>query len=514
MTAAVSNDYQRKAHFTFIWTIENASALFVSCVESPAFTVQSMEKTKWKLNANCYGGFQLDSIALGIRKLEDNGPDSIEIEIELSVLAADGSPLGMLMSKKQFAGTDIYWLPELTAIDEILSLRAELLPNDTLTVRCRMWRTGSEISKEDTCFARTRMSVDRRSCVWAIREFSKIPPDQKRTHILNPTSHGSPKLILNLFLCERDRKTYVNIQIDQNSAGTHHYIFCKLSLLDSDGKVVYSEELGEYIKVGSRKKDCSFFEFLEKDKLESDKSPLLPNDVLTLRCEFQIQTDPVWSRIEHYRYSNLEDLEPTIVEMPEMHHGRPDLSFTVCCPFKKAFEDLYGDESLSDVSLRAGSKSFPAHKNVLSVRSPVFEAMFTRDMREKTSNIVDIPDLNAETLNRLLLYIYKNTVQELQWESAMDLFRAADKYQLLDLGKKCSFSLKSNLSLTNVCSILSLADMHEDGDLRKTAVDFISEHDDEVFNSNEWKNFKMENFQLASEVIERIPLIKIKNLLS
>ncbi|GBN37600.1 Speckle-type POZ protein [Araneus ventricosus] len=499
-----SNECQRKAHFTFIWTIENANALLVCMtVESPTFIMQSMENTKWKLKNNI---FVNGTIHLAIERQEDNGPDSIEIEFELSVLAADGSPLRMGKSEKEFKCTTQYYISSFQRRDEIFFYKiAETFPNDALTVRCRMWRAEAEISKVDACFARTRLSVDRRCSIWALREFSRLQPEKKRSHRLYPTLDGSPQLILSLFLKERNGKNYVNIQIDQNYATRDNYIYSKISLLDSDGKVVHSVEGQEYID-SNFVEVLTFEEFFEKDELMNDKTSLLPNDVLSLRCEFIINAEPVWSRIENYRYLNLEELESLTTEKSEMHLSEQGESIIACCPFKKAFEGLYGEEGLSDINLQAGATSLPAHKTVLSARSPVFKAMFTQDKRENISKIIDIPDMDGDTIRRLLLYIYKDTVQDLEWKSARDLFRAADKYQLLDLKKKCSLFLKSNLSVSNVCHVLILADMHKDGNLRKGVEDFISKHDNIVFDSDEWKKFKEENFRLALEIMERIIL--------
>ncbi|GBL94354.1 hypothetical protein AVEN_199392-1 [Araneus ventricosus] len=115
--------------------------------------------------------------------------------------------------------------------------------------------------------------------------------------------------------------------------------------------------------------------------------------------------------------------------------------------------------------------------------------MFTKNMKEKTAKYVDISDISADTLRRLLLYIYTNIVDELQWEDASDLFRAADKYELLDLRAKCSYFLKAKLSSSNACGILVLADMHHDENLLQAAQDFISQ-DSEIFYSDAWRNLK------------------------
>ncbi|GFR29110.1 tdpoz3 [Trichonephila clavata] len=76
---------------------------------------------------------------------------------------------------------------------------------------------------------------------------------------------------------------------------------------------------------------------------------------------------------------------------------------------KEDFETLYAEGILSDVKLRTANFTFQAHKNILSVRSPVFRAMFTTEMKEKTQECIDIPDLEDDTLHKMLLYVYTNS---------------------------------------------------------------------------------------------------------
>ncbi|GBN14530.1 hypothetical protein AVEN_138427-1 [Araneus ventricosus] len=298
MGAEASKNSGRKPNFTFIWTIENGSALLVSrYLESPQFIAHSIAKTKWKLMVNTE--FRHETLHLDIQREEDSGPDTIEIEFELSILSDNGSVSGMQTGKETFPISHCFHLKIFEDRHEVFfRRRAEFLPNDTLTVRCRMWRTGTEISRSETWFARTRLGLDRRCFVWVIKEFSSLRPEQKRTHFVNPTPHGSPQLILSLFLSERNGKNYVNIEIGQNDATRYYNMFCKCSLLESDGRVVHSEKTESVISLHFRKV-CIFQEFLEKDKLMNKESSLLLNDELYLRCEFQIEADPVWSRIEN-----------------------------------------------------------------------------------------------------------------------------------------------------------------------------------------------------------------------
>ncbi|GFR29112.1 TD and POZ domain-containing protein 3 [Trichonephila clavata] len=128
---------------------------------------------------------------------------------------------------------------------------------------------------------------------------------------------------------------------------------------------------------------------------------------------------------------------------------------------KEDFEKLYAEDILSDVQLSTATQTFHAHKNILSARSPVFRAMFSNDMKEKIEECVPVPDLEADTVHRMLLYMYTNALKGLHWESATKLYAAADKYQIVALKNKCSSFLICSLCPSNLCEILMLSDMQD-----------------------------------------------------
>ncbi|GBM76951.1 TD and POZ domain-containing protein 4 [Araneus ventricosus] len=478
-------------HFTYIWTIENMS---LPCyVRSPPFTVKEMEMTKWSI---VVVHENLEFLELYIQR-QDEGPNSIEIKYELSFLDIDGLPLIKKVNINKFDNSSCFILDKFVNTEVFLRRRAEFLPKDALTIRCRMWRTGTEISHPDLCFARTRLRPDRHFFVWAIREFSTLQREQEKKIILNTTSTG--ELTFNLFLTENDGEEYVNISTRISNDEDSDYYTVKICLLDFEGKVVHSKEDSLYFW-----KDSEFHNFFKKGRLMDDKKSLLPNDVLSLRCEVETNAKPVWSVIENYRYFNSMSLGIITTDAGEILRWEQDETSNVASSFTKAIKSLLEEGTLSDVSLRAGSQSFPAHKCILSARSPVFKAMFGGDMKEKTSKCVEIPDLDEDTLSKLLSYIYADTVGELQWRGAVDLYRAADKYELLDLKRRCSTFLKSDLSVSSVCAVLGVADLHHDRELREAGQDFVMGQGAEFFTSDTWRSFKEENSKLAWEIMERI----------
>ncbi|GIY32285.1 speckle-type POZ protein [Caerostris extrusa] len=97
--------------------------------------------------------------------------------------------------------------------------------------------------------------------------------------------------------------------------------------------------------------------------------------------------------------------------------------------------------------------------------------------------------------------MYTDACGDLHWESASQLYAAADKYQIPSLKDECSSFLKANLDAANACDALMLADLHQDEHLKSATSEFILKHDKEIFKSDEWKRLIQINGQLAFETM-------------
>ncbi|GFQ83385.1 tdpoz3 [Trichonephila clavata] len=127
--------------------------------------------------------------------------------------------------------------------------------------------------------------------------------------------------------------------------------------------------------------------------------------------------------------------------------------------------------------------------------------MLTTDMKEKIQECVDVSDLEDDTVRRMLLYVYTDALEDLQGESALKLYAAADKYEIVTLKSKCGSFLQCNLCPNNLCEVLVLADMHGDADLKEAAQNYILRHEQEIFRSEKWAEFIKKNATLAAETM-------------
>jgi hypothetical protein len=98
------------------------------------------------------------------------------------------------------------------------------------------------------------------------------------------------------------------------------------------------------------------------------------------------------------------------------------------------FQELFDDMSFSDVIFKVGGSEFPAHKIVLAARSEVFKAMFQHPTKEKSTNHVEIEDIEPEIFKELLRFIYTGRLTAATMEKmAVGLLVVADKYLLTEL---------------------------------------------------------------------------------
>ena len=105
-------------------------------------------------------------------------------------------------------------------------------------------------------------------------------------------------------------------------------------------------------------------------------------------------------------------------------------------------------------------KMIPAHKFVLSIGSPVFEAMFYGELAE-TRDSIELPDCEYESLLELFRYLYSDEVN-LSGSNVMGVLYLAKKYIVPSLVDKCSQYLQDHLQPENVFNILTIAEKYEE----------------------------------------------------
>lgn len=139
------------------------------------------------------------------------------------------------------------------------------------------------------------------------------------------------------------------------------------------------------------------------------------------------------------------------------------------------YASLLTNEQLSDVTIQVGKEKFYAQRAILSVRSPVFAAMFQSGMQEAKLSLITIKDFKPAVFQEVLRFIYTDKVKGLN-KMAHDLLAAADKYELNKLRKMSETYLLGNLCRETILQTLVLADLYHAQQLKDCAVQFICDN--------------------------------------
>ncbi|XP_062017462.1 BTB/POZ domain-containing protein At1g55760 [Rosa rugosa] len=115
----------------------------------------------------------------------------------------------------------------------------------------------------------------------------------------------------------------------------------------------------------------------------------------------------------------------------------------------------------TDIIINASDGSIGAHRAVLAARSPVFQSMFSHDLKEKERSTIDICDMSIDACQAFLNYMYGNIGQEEFLTHRLALLRAADKYDISDLKDACHESLLEDIDAKNVLDRLQNASLYE-----------------------------------------------------
>jgi len=118
-----------------------------------------------------------------------------------------------------------------------------------------------------------------------------------------------------------------------------------------------------------------------------------------------------------------------------------------------------------------------------------------------------IEDIKSETIDALIRWIYQVEVDNIE-DIAMELYHAADKYDISFLKEKCIKILANSLSTENFAPRLILAHKFSEERLKKYILNFIREEYNNLKRlmvSDEWMKLCSEDPGEAKKIVAEIP---------
>lgn len=163
---------------------------------------------------------------------------------------------------------------------------------------------------------------------------------------------------------------------------------------------------------------------------------------------------------------------------------------TLAIDFKHIFNSSLGSDVTLTVDGHPGPPIF-AHRVILATRSDTFKAMLFQGMSESIKRDISFKDIQFSILSLLVEYLYTDTV-EITTQNVVEVFMAADRFQVTRLRLLCENFFFQNISDDNVCNILELTDKYHASSLRQFCVNWILCNFGEMLLSDDYLNLNKE----------------------
>jgi N-acetylneuraminic acid mutarotase len=134
---------------------------------------------------------------------------------------------------------------------------------------------------------------------------------------------------------------------------------------------------------------------------------------------------------------------------------------------------LNNSDMFSDIVFLVEERPIHAHKAILAVQCPHFNAMFGSGMRESTAEEIAIPGWDYAPFLCMLEFLYTGTIADFSVGMAVELLPLADHYTLDRLRLLCESVLVHNVDAENVCTLFVVAHRSSAAALKKRCLNYI-----------------------------------------
>mmetsp|Transcript_22167 Transcript_22167/g.28738 ORF Transcript_22167/g.28738 Transcript_22167/m.28738 type:complete len:350 (+) Transcript_22167:75-1124(+) len=159
------------------------------------------------------------------------------------------------------------------------------------------------------------------------------------------------------------------------------------------------------------------------------------------------------------------------------------------------------NSQFSDIQIKCGGTVFQCHKVILAAASDVFQSMFSHNnMSESQNSLLSIGDMQPTTVAQMLEFIYTGETAGVQ-ENALNLFAAADKYNLQSLKMECEEAIFLQIDSQNAAETLLSAHLHGSDFLKNSACEYISANISQLWNTPGVQNLVINYPALLTETL-------------
>ncbi|XP_075153433.1 protein roadkill-like [Haematobia irritans] len=333
----------------------------------------------------------------------------------------------------------------------------------------------TNITGDDQLWYCDRVKVTNVSYTWKLEKFSSFNGETTSPEFNSPSSGCTDiNTQWQLAISKISKIVILKVQLVASDQNVIKFQF-RASIMYG-GEIIASEIGGNSFCTATSKDVFIFPRLMECEDFQTKS-----DDTLTILCKINIVSD----LLDNGFNSEIENCNATESTESRLFSDMSKLLYT---------------GKFSDITLTVDGKELKAHKNILSLRSEVFAAMFDYDeLKENTSNCIIIEDLHYDIACEMLRFIYSNKSSNLD-VMALDLLAAADKYALKELKRLCELSLYRNIAIDTVLPILVYADRHSSFTLKLWTFHFIKINMEKIIQTTEWQTMLCNYIDLVEEI--------------
>ncbi|KAL7080100.1 hypothetical protein ACQ4LE_000420 [Meloidogyne hapla] len=244
---------------------------------------------------------------------------------------------------------------------------------------------------------------------------------------------------------------------------------------------------GVRVDISSRNEELDFRKYAESSKFSMNnikRAELLEGSLL-LYCEIE------------FLPSNLK-----------REHDEIDVDYSPANKSQNLLIKMFRLGTLADCVIKIDNQKINVHRCVMAQNSKVFHRMLEqKGMVEAQKGEINIVDSSFECFNAMLEYFYSGEINKNILEKfAEELFILADKYEVLQLREICERFISLKINSTNFAKRIRYAQTHGLPQVEKACVNYISTNKKTFLVSNEWKEFKLNNKDMANKLLEYVAL--------
>ena len=128
-----------------------------------------------------------------------------------------------------------------------------------------------------------------------------------------------------------------------------------------------------------------------------------------------------------------------------------------------------------DTTVRVERQDFPAHSHVLSAASDYFRALFSLQVKENESNLVELNEMKSTTIAEILQFVYTGEATICS-SNAQDFVVASDYLIIPSLKSKASQFMEESMNASNCLAMESFASQYNCDSLRQAAIKYKFQH--------------------------------------